>query len=148
MVPRASGKARGSPAVACETLPSTLARGCVLALEAPRGEVVIGWKWGGQAVVLARCAPQMGREGKKGMGWEGSGEATWNAAGWARLGYAHCLRLREAWVPDVPAGREGRGGESCQHAQAAALGAWPRRESLPGPSLPMGRSAAHTVGAS
>lgn len=47
MVPRASGKANGSPALAHETLPSTLARGCVPALEVPMGEVVIGWKRGG-----------------------------------------------------------------------------------------------------
>lgn len=47
VVPGASGKASGSPALARETLPSTLARGCVPALEAPMGEVVIGWKQSG-----------------------------------------------------------------------------------------------------
>lgn len=72
----------------------------------------------------------------------------WNTAGPARLGCAHCPRLGEAWVPDVPAGREGRGGESCQHTQAATLGAWPRTESLQAPSLNMAHNPAHTLGAS
>lgn len=57
-------------------------------------------------------------------------------------------RLGEAWAPDVSAGREWRGGESCQQTQAATLGAWPRTESLSGPCLPLGCSLVHTVGTS
>lgn len=137
-------------------MPTTGARGCLSVENAPIAEVVTGWKQssggGGQprqSVVLARCAAETGREGKSGGAGKARGTCGNVEHSWAgQAGLRPPPRFGEAWAPDVSAGREGRGGESCQQTQAATLGAWPRAESLPGPCLPLHCSLVHTVGAS
>lgn len=78
-------------------------------------------------MVPARHAAQMGREGGKEVGlrglWGSRGNVEHSWAGRGRAapsawGCTHLPRLGEVWAPDVPAGREGWGGESCQHEQS------------------------------
>lgn len=70
----------------------------------------------------------------------------WNTAGQAGAGL-HPLPGAAPTSPDSEryglqmcqlGGRQGRGGESCQHAHPATLGAWPGAESLPGSRPPRG----------
>lgn len=65
------------------------------------------------------CAPDVGQGGLQGT------KEMWNAAGPAGLGCAlhHGLpplpQTQQAWVPDVSAGKERQGEESCQQAETA-----------------------------
>lgn len=61
----------------------------------------------------------MGREGSRELKKCGTqlGQPDWAVP--STMGCPHLPRLKEAWVPDVSAGKERQGEESCQQAQSA-----------------------------
>lgn len=67
------------------------------------------------------CAPDVGQGGLQGAEemWDAAGQPAWAVP--STMGRPHLPRLKQARVPDVSAGKERQGEESCQRAETAVL---------------------------